>query len=65
VVRKLPLLYTSGSAQPGLLSITAVNVTDSLMTGTFSFAAATTPDSTPHRAVSGQFRPRYQVVQVP
>jgi hypothetical protein len=63
VVRDRPLLYMSGSAQPGLLSITAI--TDSLMTGTFTFEGATIPDSTPHRVLTGQFRVRYQVAQSP
>jgi hypothetical protein len=58
-----PLLYVSGNAQPGLLSITAV--TDSMVAGTFTFEAATIPDSTAHRIVTGQFRLRYEVARAP
>jgi hypothetical protein len=65
IVRDRPLQYSSGSAQPGLLSITGVSNTDSLITGTFSFEGATIPDSTPHHVLTGRFRLRYEVVQVP
>lgn len=61
----LPLYYNSGSAQPGLPSITSVNSTDSIMTGTFTFEGATNPDSTPHHVLTGQFRIRDEVAQVP
>jgi hypothetical protein len=44
----------------GTLTVTGLTQDDSLVTGRFSFEAATIPDSVPHRRVSGSFRLRYQ-----
>jgi hypothetical protein len=56
--------YWSRSTGPGSLTGTGLTQNDSLVTGRFSFEAATIPDAVPHRRVSGQFRLRYLFQQV-
>jgi len=56
--------YWTQSPGSGTLTVTGLTQNDSLVTGRFSFEAATIPDSVPHRRVSGQFRLRYQFQQV-
>lgn len=55
--------YWTRSTGLGSLTVTGLTQDDSLVTGRFSFEAATIPDSVPHRRVSGQFRLRYQFQQ--
>ena len=60
-----PILQFWTHAQgSGTATVTGLTEDDSLVTGRFSFEAATIPDSVPHRQVSGQFRLRYQFQQV-
>jgi len=53
--------YISIDARPGLVSVDAVNATDSVLAGSFTFEAARLlpPDTGAHRMLSGTFRVRY------
>jgi hypothetical protein len=53
------VVYWSEARNPGSLSITEVDRTDSVVTGRFAFEAAMAPESAPHRHVSGHFRIRF------
>ena len=56
--------YWTRPGNPGLLTIAGATPTDSLVSGTFAFEAATIPDTLPHRHLSGQFRVKYTVQPV-
>lgn len=58
------IVYWSGMQVPGSLSITTLSRTDSTVSGSFTFEAATKPDTAQHRRLSGHFRIRYSLVQV-
>jgi len=53
--------YISIDAHPGLVSVDAVNTTDSVLAGSFTFEAARLipPDTGAHPMLSGQFRVHY------
>jgi hypothetical protein len=59
--------YLSSPQHPGELRITGISTSDSVVTGSFAFEAASQPDTASHHQVSGQFRVRYatQVVYPP
>ena len=58
------LTYTSRDEYPGYLTVARLSLGDSVATGRFSFQAATSPDTTAHRAVTGSFRVRYRFQQI-
>jgi hypothetical protein len=59
--------FLSDSLTPGMLSITSLRRSDSLVAGSFAFEASTLPDMPPHHQITGHFRVRYtlQTVIVP
>lgn len=67
VVTGDPVTWRSDRGKPGILNITSISRSDSLVSGSFAFEASTHPDTTVHRHVSGTFRVRYsmQTVFVP
>ncbi len=58
------LMYTSRDEYPGRLHLARLSQGDSVATGRFSFQAATSPDTTAHRALTGSFRVRYRFQQI-
>jgi hypothetical protein len=58
------VVYWSLSPSPGSLTLSAIDRTDSTLAGSFSFEAATNPDTTTHRRISGSFRVRYVLTPV-
>jgi hypothetical protein len=59
-----PPLFTSTATNPGTLRITAFRAADSVIAGSFSFVAATTPDTAGHHTTAGTFRVHYETQQV-
>ena len=58
------LYWFTGADSPGTLHINTVDQSDSVLTGTFAFNAATIPDTAPHHHLAGQFKVRFSLLQV-
>lgn len=57
-------VYLTHASPAGTVTITHLDRTDSTVAGTFAFEAALTPDTAPHRHVTGSFRLRLAFVPV-
>ena len=58
------IVYRTHASPAGSLTITSIDRADSTVAGRFAFEAALTPDTAPHRHVSGTFRLRLGFVPV-
>ena len=58
------LYWFTGADSPGTLHINAVDRSDSVLTGTFAFDAATIPDTGVRHHLAGQFKVRFSLQQV-
>ena len=58
------IVYRTHASPAGSLTIISIDRADSTVAGRFAFEAALTPDTAPHRHVSGTFRLRLGFVPV-
>lgn len=57
-------IYRTMASAPGTVTITRLNRADSTVSGSFAFETALTPDTAPHRQVTGSFTIRLEFIPV-
>lgn len=57
-------IYRTIAAAPGTVTITRLNRADSTVSGSFAFETALSPDTAPHRQITGSFTIRLEFIPV-